>query len=192
MLGWVFGVSRDYPELAKYLDTRLNPLGKQPLAAKGNMRVRYQSALLPFANVRGLFDSPSGDPLRDPVVASVLDRTRMGHRVPDVPMLMYQANPEGLVPVGPADRFRGVPDATVYGHPRRGIDGPRPCDVAGVVVDRRQHDREPARSADRHVTVQSSPPTPASRVREPSWSRSRTTSTVVFIVAATSSQDIPR
>ncbi|SEC47937.1 lipase family protein [Rhodococcus koreensis] len=117
VLGGVFGVSRDYPELAEYLDTHLNPLGKQLLAAKGNLCVSYQSALLPFANLRGLFDSPSGDPLRDPVVESVLDRTRMGHRVPDVPMFMYQANPDWLVPVGPVDRLVDTycqdPDARV-------------------------------------------------------------------------------
>ncbi|MFH5207627.1 lipase family protein [Antrihabitans sp. NCIMB 15449] len=97
------GVSREYPELAQYFAEHINDFGKGLTQAKDNLCLAYQAASFPFLNMKGLFDT--AEPLNEPVPAAVLDRIRMGHVVPDVPMYMYQANPDWLIPVGPVNNL---------------------------------------------------------------------------------------
>nr|WP_296766059.1 lipase family protein [Rhodococcus sp. (in: high G+C Gram-positive bacteria)] len=112
----IIGVSREDPEMAAFLDEHLNPLGRALFAAKDNLCVGWNSAVAPFLNLKGLFDTP-GDPLLEPVPQKVLGRLKMGSRVPDVPMFMYQSNPDWLVPVGPVntlvDAYCADPNASV-------------------------------------------------------------------------------
>jgi triacylglycerol lipase len=98
----IIGAGREDPEMAAFLDEHLNPLGKALFAAKDNLCVGWNSAIAPFLNLKGLFDTP-GDPLLEPEPQRVLDRLRMGHAVPDMPMFMFQSNPDWLVPVGPVN-----------------------------------------------------------------------------------------
>lgn len=112
----IIGVSREDPEMAAFLDEHLNPLGRALFAAKDNLCVGWNSAIAPFLNLKGLFDTP-GDPLSEPVPQKVLARLKMGARAPDVPMFMYQSNPDWLVPVGPVntlvDAYCANPNASV-------------------------------------------------------------------------------
>ncbi|MDJ0392863.1 lipase family protein [Rhodococcus sp. G-MC3] len=98
----IIGVSREDPEMASFLDQHLNPLGRALFAAKDNLCVGWNSALAPFLNLKGLFETP-GDPLLEPEARRVLARLKMGQAVPDVPMFLYQSNPDWLVPVGPVN-----------------------------------------------------------------------------------------
>ncbi|MGW0040953.1 lipase family protein [Rhodococcus sp. NPDC003348] len=99
ILGAVLGLGREYPDFQQFLDERMNPLGRALTAAKNPLCVAYHAALVPFANNKGMLDVP-GDPLDEPVVRSVIDRTRMGGSVPTAPMYVYQSNPDWIVPVG--------------------------------------------------------------------------------------------
>lgn len=100
----IIGVSREDPEMAAFVDRHINPLGRALFAAKDNLCVAWNSAIAPFSNLKGLFDT-AGDPLLEPEAQRVLARLRMGQTVPDVPMFMFQSNPDWLVPVGPVNRL---------------------------------------------------------------------------------------
>lgn len=96
------GVSREYPELRDFLDENMNGLGKLMMAAKEQLCASYQSIFFPFANNIGML---AANPFTDPKVTAVLDKTKMGKAVPDMPMFMYQANPDWLIPVGPVNEL---------------------------------------------------------------------------------------
>lgn len=100
----IIGVSREDPVMADFVDRHINPLGRALFAAKDNLCVAWNSSIFPFLNLKGLFDTP-GDPLLEPEAQGVMARLKMGQHVPDVPMYMYQSNPDWLVPVGPVDRL---------------------------------------------------------------------------------------
>ncbi|MGW6377402.1 lipase family protein [Rhodococcus sp. NPDC055112] len=99
VLAAVLGLGREYPEFQQFLDQRMNPLGRALMTVKNPLCVSYQAALVPFANNKGMLDVP-GDPLDEPVVRSVIDRTRMGKSVPEAPLFIYQSNPDWIIPVG--------------------------------------------------------------------------------------------
>ncbi|MFC9786879.1 lipase family protein [Rhodococcus sp. NPDC127528] len=99
VLGAVIGLGREYPEFQQFLDQKMNPLGRALVTAKNPLCVAYQAALVPFVNNKGLLDVP-GDPLDEPAVRSVIDRTRMGQTVPTAPLFLYQSNPDWIIPVG--------------------------------------------------------------------------------------------
>ncbi|NEW47153.1 lipase family protein [Nocardia cyriacigeorgica] len=94
----VMGLSREYPEFATFLDRNLDPLGKALMTIKAPLCVQYQSALLPFLNMKGMMRSP-GDPLRDPAVAAMLDDTRMGQSVPEMPMFIWHSAWDEILPL---------------------------------------------------------------------------------------------
>lgn len=112
----IIGVSREDPEMAAFLDQHLNPLGRALFAAKDNLCVAWNSSIFPFLNLKGLFDT-AGDPLLEPETQRVLAKLKMGQQVPEVPMFMFQSNPDWLVPVGPVNRlvesYCTDPDASV-------------------------------------------------------------------------------
>ncbi len=103
IMGAVLGLGREYTEFGDLLDRNLDPLGQGLAAIKGGLCVQYNTVLLPFANLKGMLRVPEGDPMRNPVVRDVLDKTRMGKAVPDMPMFIWQANPDELIPVGPVN-----------------------------------------------------------------------------------------
>lgn len=113
----VLGLGREYPEFGALLDRDLDPLGQGLSVIKGGLCVQYNTALFPFLNMKGMLRVPEGDPMRNPVVRDVLDKTRMGKAVPDMPMFIWQANPDELIPVGPVntlvDTYCQSPDAQV-------------------------------------------------------------------------------
>ncbi|WP_373862478.1 lipase family protein [Nocardia acidivorans] len=112
----VLGLTREYPDFARFVNERMDPLGQALAAVKNNLCVQYTSSLLPFLNLKGMLHT-AGDPLQDPVVADVLDKTRMGKTVPDMPMYIWQANPDEIIPVGQVntlvDTYCRNPAATV-------------------------------------------------------------------------------
>ncbi|MBL1074460.1 triacylglycerol lipase [Nocardia sp. 2] len=116
VLAGIIGLSHEEPEFAAFLRESANPLGQALFAAKDRLCIVYQAALLPFVNIKGLLNTP-GDPLLAPAAQKVLDRTRMGKNVPDMPVFLYQANMDWIVPVGPVNTLYGTycqdPDARI-------------------------------------------------------------------------------
>ena len=102
ILAGIIGVSREYPELARFIGTRVNPLGRALLTAKNPLCLAYQAALAPFVDIKGLFTGP-GDPLDQPVPRRVLAQLKMGSTVPTIPLFVYQSHPDWIAPVGPVD-----------------------------------------------------------------------------------------
>ncbi|MGX1809310.1 lipase family protein [Nocardia sp. NPDC055321] len=99
----VIGLGREYPEFGALLDRDLDLLGQTLKVVKGGLCVQYNTGLFPFANMKGMLRVPEGDPMRNPIVRDTLDRTRMGKATPDMPMFIWQANPDELIPVGPVN-----------------------------------------------------------------------------------------
>ncbi len=112
----ILGLGREYPEFGDLLDRDLDPLGQGLAQVKNKLCVQYNTMIFPFLNMKGMLRVP-GDPMQHPVVRDVVDKTRMGKSVPDMPMFIWQANPDELIPVGPVntlvDTYCQSPDAQV-------------------------------------------------------------------------------
>jgi triacylglycerol lipase len=112
----VIGASREDPDLARFIDEHIDPAGRALFAAKDNLCVGYNSALLPFLNIKG-FLRTEGDPLEQPVVKKALSALNLGSTTPDMPIYVYHSNPDWLVPVGPVnsmvDSYCSRPGANV-------------------------------------------------------------------------------
>ncbi|MCH5642853.1 lipase family protein [Gordonia sp. ABSL49_1] len=102
IMAGIIGVSREYPELDRFLQRHVNPLGRALLTVKSPLCLTYQAALAPFVNIKGLINLP-GDPLSYPTPRKVLGQMRMGKSVPTFPMFIYQSNPDWIAPVGPVN-----------------------------------------------------------------------------------------
>ncbi|WP_067698079.1 lipase family protein [Nocardia jejuensis] len=97
VLGAVLGLAREYPDFDRFLDQRLNPLGQALKAIKAPLCVQYQSALVPFLNIKGLINSP--DPLREPVVQAMVEDTRLGRTLPDMPLFLWHSQWDEILPL---------------------------------------------------------------------------------------------
>ncbi|WP_067715371.1 lipase family protein [Nocardia yamanashiensis] len=95
----VLGLSREYPDFKQYLDSNMDLLGKGLSFVHQGLCVQYATSLLPFLNLKGMLGA-SGDPMQAPAVVDVLNKTRMGKSVPDMPMYLWNANPDEVIPVG--------------------------------------------------------------------------------------------
>ncbi|ROZ98931.1 lipase family protein [Gordonia sp. OPL2] len=95
----IMGLSREYPYFHDFLARHLNPLGQALMVVKQPLCVQYQTQFAPFLNLKGMIDYP-GDPMRAPAVRRVVDETRLGRTAPDVPLFVWNSNPDELIPVG--------------------------------------------------------------------------------------------
>ncbi|WP_408639317.1 lipase family protein [Nocardia yamanashiensis] len=95
----VLGLSREYPDFKQYLDSNMDLLGKGLSFVHQGLCVQYATSLLPFLNLKGMLGA-SGDPMQALAVVDVLNKTRMGKSVPDMPMYLWNANPDEVIPVG--------------------------------------------------------------------------------------------
>ncbi|MVU82979.1 triacylglycerol lipase [Nocardia sp. ET3-3] len=103
VLGAVLGLAREYPDFNALLDQKLNPLGQLLRAVKAPFCVQYQSELLPFLNITGLINSP--DPLQEPAIKAMLDDTRLGKSLPDMPVFMWHSKWDEILPLGSANQL---------------------------------------------------------------------------------------
>ena len=106
VLAAVQGLSREYPDFAAFLDKNMDPVGRAIMAVQSNLCVQYVSDF-PFLNLKGMLRVP-GDPMRQPAVVDTLNRTRMGSTVPDMPMYIWQGNPDEVIPVGQVNTLVGA------------------------------------------------------------------------------------
>ncbi|MBF6330363.1 triacylglycerol lipase [Nocardia transvalensis] len=98
LLSGIFGAAREYDELAAYLDQHMNPALKALGSVKSGLCYLYSLPVLPFLPYEQMFDIP--DPFHGPVPDQVFDALSMGHAVPKVPMFMFNANPDWVMPIG--------------------------------------------------------------------------------------------
>lgn len=118
VMGGLFGVAREYPQVNAFIDRYMNPLGKATRAVHENQCVALQFAAFPFVNIKGLFDYP-GDPMRSPEVQPVLDELSLGHRgTPTAPLYIYEAPLDEVMPVNAVnntyDTYCKDPSARVF------------------------------------------------------------------------------
>ncbi|GAB2561057.1 lipase family protein [Nocardia heshunensis] len=103
VLGAVLGLAREYPDFNALLDQKLNPLGQLLRTVKAPFCVQYQSALLPFLNITGMINSP--DPLQEPAVQAMLEDTRLGKSLPDMPVFMWHSRWDEILPLASTDQL---------------------------------------------------------------------------------------
>ncbi|MFZ2242773.1 MAG: lipase family protein [Gordonia amarae] len=102
ILGAVMGLGREYPDFQKFLNKHMNAEGKALTSLKNPLCVQYQSILLPFLNIKGFLRWP-GDPVNAPAVKRVLNETKMGKTVPDMPMYIWNSALDEIIPVRQVD-----------------------------------------------------------------------------------------
>ncbi|MFI1912689.1 lipase family protein [Nocardia sp. NPDC020380] len=108
VLGGLFGVAREYPQVDKFIDEHMNPLGKALRVVHENQCVALQFAAFPFVNIKGLFDYP-GDPMLAPEVQPVLDELSLGHRgTPTTPIYIYEAPLDEVMPINAVDNVYDI------------------------------------------------------------------------------------
>ncbi|WP_228538165.1 lipase family protein [Nocardia sp. XZ_19_385] len=118
VLGGLFGVAREYPEVNAFIDRYMNPFGKAVRVVHEGQCVTLQFAGFPFVNIKGLFDYP-GDPMRAPEIQHVLDELTLGHRgTPRAPIYIYEAPLDEVMPVNAVNRTYDTyckdPNASVF------------------------------------------------------------------------------
>ncbi len=104
IFGAVLGLTREYPEFRTFLERNLDPFGRFLTAIKQPFCVGIQAATLPFVNIKGMVRTP-GDPMQAPEVKRVIAATRMGKALPDMPMYIWNSNPDEVIPVGQVNRL---------------------------------------------------------------------------------------
>lgn len=97
-LAAIIGTGREYPELSGWLNEHLDPLGRTLVNAKQNLCGTYGVVVAPFVDISGLLGG--ADLLADPIPFSVFEQNTMGKTVPDLPLYIFQSNPDYVVPVG--------------------------------------------------------------------------------------------
>ncbi|NNH75141.1 lipase [Nocardia uniformis] len=119
VLGGLFGVAREYPELNQFIDRYMNPLGKAVRVVHEGQCVALQFAAFPFANIKGLFDYPGGDPMLAPELQPLLDELTLGHRgTPPMPLFIYESPFDEAMPINAVNRlydtYCQAPNAQVF------------------------------------------------------------------------------
>ncbi|MFI6166953.1 lipase family protein [Nocardia sp. NPDC051052] len=105
VLGGLFGVANEYPELNQFIERYMNPLGKGLRAVHQGQCVVPQFAAFPFVNIKGLFDYP-GDPMRAPELQPLLRELSLGHRgTPQFPLYIYEAPLDEAMPVNAVNKL---------------------------------------------------------------------------------------
>ncbi|MFC9994217.1 lipase family protein [Nocardia sp. NPDC127526] len=118
VLGGLFGVAREYPEVNQFIDRYMNPLGKAARVVHEGQCVALQFAAFPFVNIKGLFDYP-GDPMRAPEMQPVLDELTLGKRgTPPSPVYIYESPFDEVMPINAVnnlyDTYCKDPEARVF------------------------------------------------------------------------------
>ncbi|WP_334024368.1 lipase family protein [Nocardia terpenica] len=119
VLGGLFGVAREYPQVNRFIDRYMNPLGKAIRVIHENQCVVLQFAGFPFVNIKGLFDYPGGDMMRAPELQPVLDELTLGNRgTPKLPLYIYEAPLDEVMPINADDKTYDIycrdPQAQVF------------------------------------------------------------------------------
>ncbi|MFD6161014.1 lipase family protein [Nocardia sp. NPDC060256] len=97
------GFATEYPEVQAVLDTQYDWFGRFMMTFKSFLCHPQGSALFPYWNYLGSFTG-SGDPLDLPQVSAAINAAELGKRTPHVPMYLYHAQSDELIPNAGVDR----------------------------------------------------------------------------------------
>lgn len=97
------GITKAYPEFGQYFEQHANDVGKGWRNFNWSTCMMYSTGLLPFMNIKGIFDSP--DFTLEPPVAQLLEELRMGKSTPDMPVFINSALYDWVSPIAPIDRL---------------------------------------------------------------------------------------
>ncbi|RDI50602.1 secretory lipase [Nocardia mexicana] len=103
--GVLAGIANEYPEIRDLLAREVDPLGQLFLASKRVLCRAQGSAIVPFYNYLGSFTG--GDPLQHPVVQRFIAENSLGQRTPSMPVYMYHAQNDEILPNAGVDRLVG-------------------------------------------------------------------------------------
>ncbi|WP_424322219.1 lipase family protein [Gordonia sp. (in: high G+C Gram-positive bacteria)] len=102
VFGAVVGLTREYDYFRDFTNRHVNPVGKAVMALKAPLCVQYQSMTFPFMNNLGFIQWPGGA-LRAPAVKRLLNDTKMGKSLPDMPMYIWNSSLDEIVPIHQVD-----------------------------------------------------------------------------------------
>ncbi|MBF6330737.1 lipase family protein [Nocardia transvalensis] len=116
MFDGLIGLSREYPELDRYLNEHMDGYGQVMRSLHSTWCMGWSNTIFPVQSVLGSL--PPGA-LDDPVVKSVIDQNRMGGTMPDMPMYYYQPYFDWVVPTAMVDGMvnnycENNPDASIH------------------------------------------------------------------------------
>ncbi|MEV0252568.1 lipase family protein [Nocardia sp. NPDC050712] len=116
VLGAFVGLANEYPELRQALRENMDPLGQLLLGSKLVLCHPMGTGVVPFYDYFSSFRG--GDPLAHPAVQRVIADNSLGQRTPSVPVYIYHAQNDEILPAAPVDRLvdeycaEGAPSVT--------------------------------------------------------------------------------
>lgn len=99
----LYGFATEYPEVRSLLDTRYDWFGRFMTTFKSFLCRQQNTALFPGWNYLGSYTGP-GDPLDMPAVSAAIEAQNLGKHTPRIPMYIYQAQNDEIIPNAGADR----------------------------------------------------------------------------------------
>lgn len=116
LTGVLAGLANEYPEFRQLIRDRVDPLGQLLIGSKLILCHPMGSAIVPFYNFFGAFGS--GNPLDEPIVQRIVAENSLGQRTPSVPVYIYHAQYDEILPNSGVDRLvdkycaEGAPSVT--------------------------------------------------------------------------------
>ncbi|MFI9510444.1 lipase family protein [Nocardia sp. NPDC052566] len=110
------GIANEYPDFRQLLRERLDPLGQLLIGSKYILCHPMGTGLIPFYNYFGSFQG--GNPLEDPTVKRFIAENSLGQFTPSVPVYIYHAQYDEILPNSGVDRLvnkycaEGAPSVT--------------------------------------------------------------------------------
>ncbi|MEV6277792.1 lipase family protein [Nocardia sp. NPDC051832] len=103
LTGVLAGMANEYPEFRQLLRENVDPLGQLLIASKFVLCHPMGTALVPFYDFLAAFRG--GDPLSHPVVQKIIAENSLGQRTPSVPVYIYHAQNDEILPNAGVDRL---------------------------------------------------------------------------------------
>ncbi|MEV0761461.1 lipase family protein [Nocardia sp. NPDC050435] len=105
LTGVIAGLMNEYPEVRRVVREEVDPLGQFLIGTKFVLCHPMGTALVPFYDIFAAFRG--GDPLSHPVVQRVIAENSLGQRTPSVPVYIYHAQNDEILPGAGVDRLVG-------------------------------------------------------------------------------------
>lgn len=101
--GPIVGIATEYPDMQRELNEHVNLLGQAVLASKRVLCHPQGTSIFPGLNYMGTFNG--ADPLQLPGIKHAIADNTLGERTPSVPVFMYQAQYDEIIPTAGVDRI---------------------------------------------------------------------------------------
>lgn len=114
--GAFVGIATEYPDMQRVLRERVDIVGQFVLASKKFLCHPMGTAVFPGLNYLGTFQG--ADPLLIPEIKHAIMDNSLGQRTPTVPVFMYHAQNDEIIPIAGTDRIyekycnEGAPSVT--------------------------------------------------------------------------------